>query len=528
MELPRRSFLKASGAGLGAAALMNSSAGASQSSAPNVIVIMDDQHRADVSARAGFELDTTPLTDQLAGDGVWFDRAYTTSPLCSPARTSMLTGRWPSAHRVRENPGAQSAVFDADLPGVLREAGYVTALVGKNHTYLQDHDLDYTELYGHTGALHDRTTAEQRAFDTWLRNLRHRTATEPTPFPLELQCPHRIVSGAQRWIDSVRQQRPFFLWMSFPEPHNPYQVPEPYFSLFPPDDLPPTRHGVGSLERKTYPWRYLRLLGETGDPEYADSIPRARSNYFGMLRLIDDQLQRFVGFLEQRRLLDNTLVFIVSDHGDYVGEHGLLRKGAGVPELLTRVPLIAHGPGIASHRGPHPAHVSLADMFPTICEAIGTPLPQGVQGRSLWPMLTGNHYPDDEFTSAYVEQGIGGLPYTPSDVGQPLPGLGGADGWSNFDELNEVTMSGQLRAVSCDEWKLVSDVLGENRLYHLPTDPGEMRDLSGQTRHTEVHARLLRELNAWMIRAEDPLPVPAEGYPRKRDPRNYVSPYRNR
>ncbi|WP_051899012.1 sulfatase family protein [Sciscionella sediminilitoris] len=489
---------------------------------PNIVVIMADQQRADLCAREGFPLDTTPFTDELAGEGTWFDRAHTTSPLCCPARTSLLTGRYPSAHRVRENPAAHEAVFAADLPGLLRDSGYATGLSGKNHSYLRAADLDHFADYSHVGAV-DPGTAREREFDEWLLHLRHRTHPEPTPFPLELQCPHRIVSDAQRWLDSLSGQ-PFFLWLSFPEPHNPYQVPEPYFSMFPPEQLPPVRYGPEALREQPFAWRYLRTLGETGDPGYAASIDRARANYCGMLRLIDDQIRRFVTFLDQRGLRADTLLFITSDHGDYVGEYGLLRKGAELPELLTRVPFVVNGPGVATQRGPHPAHVSLADVFPTVCEAIGEPIPDGVQGRSLWPMLRGADYPAAEFASAYVEQGIGGLPYEAEDVPEPLPGLGGADGWSTFDELNAVTQSGSRRAIRCGDWKLVVDGAGSCRLHHLPEDPGELRDVSAE--HPGMLTELLRELVLWMLRTEDPLPLPHNGYRRKRDPRNYLAPYR--
>src|SRR5690348_18493662 len=101
---------------------------------------MTDQHRADVHARNGFPLDTMPFVDGLAANGVWFDRAYTTSPLCCPARTSLLTGRWPSAHRVTQNPAASLAVYGTDLFQVAKRAGYATALIGKNHTYLTGSD----------------------------------------------------------------------------------------------------------------------------------------------------------------------------------------------------------------------------------------------------------------------------------------------------------------------------------------------------------------------------------------------------
>ena len=118
-------------------------------------------------------------------------------------------------------------------------------------------------------------------------------------------------------------------------------------------------------------------------------FPERGQTYFGMLRLIDDQVKRFVEFLEARQLRDDTIIVFVADHGDFVGEYGMVRKGPELPECLARIPMFWTGPGITASAEPHDAHVSLIDVMSTLCEAIGVPLPDGVQGRSLWPLLTG-------------------------------------------------------------------------------------------------------------------------------------------
>jgi arylsulfatase A-like enzyme len=494
----------------------------------NVVVIMTDQHRADVCAREGFALDTTPHLDALAGEGAWFDHGYTSSPLCCPARTSLLTGRFPAAHRVTTNPAMRLAVADDDLFSTARALGCATALIGKNHTWVTKDDVDTFVEFMHGGQISGPRTDAEAEFDTWLSGLRHRTTTEPTPFPVELQNPVRIVDHAQDWISSLEPDQPFALLLSFPEPHNPFQAPEPYFSQFPVADLPPTDTDATALEDAPFSWRYLHALGRAGHEDYDGRVPRARASYFGMLRLIDEQVRRFTDFLDERHLRQDTLIVITSDHGDYVGEYGLVRKGAELPEVLTRVPLLITGPSIVAHQGPRPEHVSLVDIYPTICDALGAPIAPGVQGRSLWPLLTGTDDDRGEFRSAYVEQGMGGLPYTADDVPDPMPGLqdNGGRHAPSFDELNAVTQSGRRRMVRKDRWKIVADELGSVRLYDLETDPRELRDLTGEAGHAEVLVDLLTELASWMMRAEDPLPVPERGYQLKTDPRNHRAPYR--
>lgn len=476
---------------------------------PNLVIIMTDQQRADVSRREGFPLDTTPFLDSLAETGTWFNKAYTPMPACTPARVSMLTGRYPSTTHVRTNHNAEDVFYEADLIDVLHQQGYLTALSGKNHSYLKPEKMDFWFELTHSGGFGDERTDDEKGFDDYLAGLNHRADFEPAPFPLETQCPYRAVSAAINWLDTVNDQ-PFFLWLSFPEPHNPYQVPEPYFSMFPPESLPPTRSDVSALEDKSFKYHWTRQIGETAFPDYAEQLPRARANYLGMLRLIDDQIRRFVEFLDARGLRDNTVLLVLSDHGDFVGEYGLVRKGPELPEVLTRVPFFAVGPGIAQSDQPNPAHISLVDILPTFCELAGAEIPRGVQGRSLVPLLKEQPYPESEFRSAYAEHGFGGLHYTAEDTFDPskdgtFPGVA-------FDELNGWTQSGTMRMVRKGDWKLIIDMQGAGQLYHLPSDPVELENLYDRPEYASVQQELLTELVIWMLRVQDPLPYPRRRY----------------
>ena len=490
---------------------------------PNIVIIMTDQQRADLSAREGYPLDTTPFLDSLARSGTDFSKAYTSAPVCAPARVSLFTGRYPTATKVRTNHNIPDAVYTQDLVDVLKELGYRTALSGKNHSHLTADRLDYCCHFGHGGGQGSNRTEQEVAFDEYLTGLRHRTDPNPAPFPIECQGPYRAVSKACEWIDTV-QGSPFFLWLSFAEPHNPYQVPEPYFSMFPPHDLPPLQSGEDALADKGFKWQWLRAMWDEAIPEYAAQLDRTRSNYHGMLRLIDDQVRRFVEFLDGRGLRENTLLIFLADHGDFVGEYGLIRKGPELPECLTRIPMLLVGPGVTQGNGQREAHVSIVDIFPTLCDMLGVSLPDGVQGRSLWPMLTGTPYPEEEFQSVYAEHGFGGLYYDDSDDLDPRE-EGALGAGCTFDCLNTWTQSGAMRMVRKGDWKLTYDMNGHGQLYHLSEDPLELDDRYADPSVAGVRQEMLEELLTWTIRTQDPLPHPRRRYVMKRHPRNWASGY---
>ncbi|WP_419992588.1 sulfatase-like hydrolase/transferase [Streptomyces boninensis] len=476
-------------------------------SRPNIVLVMTDQQRAGFTAGSGFPMDTMPFTDALAARGTRFTQGYTPNPTCAPARTSLLTGRFPKVHGVRQNSATEHARYDEDLLDVLRAAGYSLHLAGKTHMYRGEKDFDsFNAPYWHVSGPGERTEAEQD-FDAWLDDLDHGVAAEPTPHPLESQLPYRIVSDAIEAVDERPgrdDDQPFFMWLSFPEPHNPYQVPEPYFSLFAEDELPDRVAGPEAARAKGGDWAWLQRLIEAKRPGYDDQWRRYRANYCGMLRLIDDQVRRFAEHLEAAGLAENTLFIGVADHGDYVGEYGLQRKGAGLPEVLVRIPYWISGPGVRAQHD-DTSLVSLVDLLPTLCELTGQEIPLGVQGRSLAPLLAGEAFPAGEFAEMYAEVGFGGIPYGPED----RPELHFPYGGPTFDELNSVTMSGHTKMLRRGRHKLTCDSEGRIELYDLEADPAELTDLAADPDHAGVRAELAEALLRWTIRTDDDLPQAA-------------------
>lgn len=223
--------------------------------------------------------------------------------------------------------------------------------------------------------------------------------------------------------------------------------------------------------------------------------------------MVDDQLRRFFSFLDREGIRENTVIVFTSDHGDYAGEYGTMRKGAGICEALTNVPLTVDGPGVRSSDGAHPMHTALWDLLPTLAEAAGAEIPHGVQGRSFWPVVTGSDYPGAEFDSVYLECGDGGVPYTEADA-------------SAIDTANrQYALTRVRRGIRMGDWKLVHDTSGAHsiELYDVAEDPAELNDVSD--RHPEKLDELKDEMFRWNGRL-DAFEHPDE--PRaKRNPHNW-------
>lgn len=411
-------------------------------------------------------------------------------------------------HGARTNSNIDDAHYSEDLVDVLRKQGYRIGLSGKNHSHVHHDRWDWASEFGHDHAHQKGQTEDEVKFDEWIKGLQHMASHEPTPFPLECQYPSRIVDQAQKWIGQPSED-PFFLWMSFPEPHNPYQVPEPYYSMFPSESLPNNESDETALKNKGERWLWLREQWKKTSEDFPAERERTRSNYHGMLRLIDDQVKRFVESLERSGKMDNTILVFTSDHGDFVGEYGLIRKGPDLPECLARIPFFVVGPGVTPGVRDS-AHVNLCDIMPTLCNAAGAKVPYGTQGLSLWPVL-GETTCHENFTSTYAEHGLGGNRFTTEEV-EEMKDPNAPPLQCTFDCLNNMTQSGASRMVRKGRWKLIADETGRQQLFDLQADPLELHDRIHDVGLRETLLDLQSELINWMIRLQDPLPEPKGKY----------------
>ncbi len=455
----------------------------SQLDKPNILFIMADQLRPDSLGCYGDAVAITPNIDRLAKDGVAFDNCYVQNPLCCPSRYSILTGRYPHCHGVRSNwyephPGETSFGHQ------LSRAGYRTGMIGKMHL-TPWHDRfgfdgriiaeakhnpglrdDYERFLNKHG--HRRTDLYDYSSKKFIRN---GTAMK-SRLPQELHIDSFVGRSACEYLRTAKE--PFCLVASFNGPHNPYDPPAPYDELFINKSLPPRNMGDGEVEKKPKEaYNYInRRLGRPykTDEMTDEQIHLTKAYYYANITLIDDWIGRIVETLKEQGLYENTVVVFMSDHGDLLGDHGLIFKQCFY-EQSVKVPLIIHAPALFP-AGRSPALVESIDLFNTLCDLAGVWPAEGVQSRSLLPLLGDPDLRDTHREAAFSENYFG-------------------------------------RLVRHENYKMVyypGKTYGE--LYDLDEDPGEQDNLWDKLEGSEIKTRLKDLLLDWSFASEDPLPIP--------------------
>ncbi|MBI3971988.1 MAG: sulfatase-like hydrolase/transferase [Chloroflexi bacterium] len=491
---------------------------------PNLLVIMCDQLRATALGLYGNPQVRTPHLENLAATGTLFRHAFTPYPVCVPARVALWTGRWPHLTGSRTNsvllqPG------EIHLPQLLRDAGYTTGLIGKNHCFTDGDLARYFDTYypaGHGGPAGDGGDPEIAAAREWVRGLEGRSAgivrragggngaayaAGISPYPIEKHGTWLIGEHADRFL-RVHRDRPFCAWVSIADPHTPYQVSEPYASLYRSAgvQLPPP-------EPPGYPGKpdRLRTFAELmGAPEVADDHLRfVLSIYYGMIGVIDDVVGRLMRTLDELGLREDTIVVFTADHGDYMTEHRLVRKGASLHDSLVRIPLLLSFPGKVPAETVSDDLVSLLDVFPTLTQLMHVPQPPGRSGRPLPLRPGGAEAPRRR--AIFAEHGLEGMPAMPAEARRALDRYQTEHGRPRPAPW-QVMANGKLKMVRTHEWKYVHAPNlpdSECELYNLVDDPGELVNLIDRPEHRERVHDIRRQLLDWAITTEDTLPPAA-------------------
>ncbi|MCD6520107.1 MAG: sulfatase-like hydrolase/transferase [Anaerolineae bacterium] len=385
---------------------------------PHILILMPDQLRADTLGCAGHPLIQTPNIDRIAQKGVLFANAHTVSPVCMPARASFVSGIYPHNHHLWQNAGSLPAK-DETFFHHLQQNGYFVGYVGKSHFYshkkglhLKEYEpymhargIDYIhETTGPWATLHTdsymtdywQSKAFLRAFRedyTWRAN-QPRQVVRPSPLPEEDFIDSYVGQKAVEFISTYNQKKPFCLFVGFPGPHEPWDAPGRYATMYDPAQVPAP---IPSAELEEMSWlpdqvreellaqlAYTRKLTPGMDEE---DIRRIRANYYGKISLIDHWVGEILQALEKRGWLDETMIVFWSDHGEMAGDHGFLFKQVFY-DGSVRVPLIISHPAVEGNRVSS-ALTEIIDVYPTLLEAIGAEPSQRCHGRSLWPLLQG-------------------------------------------------------------------------------------------------------------------------------------------
>ncbi|MFW6261665.1 MAG: sulfatase, partial [Spirochaetota bacterium] len=378
------------------------------SSRPNILFIMADQFRSDYYGAAGADFVRTPALDALAARGTRFTRAYTNSPVCSPARIGLATGLYPFRTGALDN-NSFSPLSHATYYQRLRDSGYRVGMVGKHDLAKNDrfkgrlglrpltYAFGFTDPHETAGKMeagklgepqcpYTHTLADRGLFETFLDDYRKRAktgwvkdASHDSILPTELYHDAYIGEHACRWLEEIDDDFPWHMFVSFIGPHDPFDPPSEYAERYRDEKMPPAiADELGNKPR----WHAERDV-ELSEEE----IARTRRQYCAEIELIDEYVGRMMETLERRGLLENTIVLFVSDHGEMLGDHGMYTKSVAY-EGATHIPLVVAGPGL--QRGAvSDALVGLIDLNPTLCELAGLDAQPGIDAQSFAPLLRG-------------------------------------------------------------------------------------------------------------------------------------------
>lgn len=444
---------------------------------PNIVILMTDSQGADMVGAYGLgdELQTKNL-DKLAESGVKFTKAYTSSPLCAPARGSLFTGMTPSNTGVVTN--GQSLMDNVKSMGqVFSEEGYNCAYIGKWH--LDGHDYfgtgecppgwDPEYWYDGRNYMDDMTDDEKvlwRKGLNSLEDLKNHNITEEFCWANK---------NSNKAIDYLQKEHedPFLLVVSYDEPHHPWICPPEYLETFQGYKYPLTETAFDDLSDKP---AHLKTWSES---IFGISEPKeyfSHDFYFASNSYVDYEIGRVVDEIKEK-YGDDTIIVYTSDHGEMHGAHRLKSKGPVAYEEITRVPFIISGPERLVKSGVNSTNVSHIDVMPTIMDYAGIPVTQNLSGGSLKEFIKDGK--TDEDRSVFME-------YTRYENGH--------DGFGAYNPY---------RCIKKGDWKLTIHLHNIDELYNLEADPGESKNLINEPEYKVIRNELFTELMNRMDETRD-------------------------
>jgi len=462
---------------------------------PNIIIIYTDQQRYDTLGVTGNAYIKTPNLDQLANSGTLFTNAFVTCPICVPSRISLFTGKYNHAN-LSYNNSRLICDNQMDFAGYLRKTGYRTGLSGKDHCFGRrlSESFDFVWEASHLG-FKEPASEDEVAINKY-RTGKFTVPFCEDPFPAEKNLTASIFNRGKQFIKESNEQ-PFFLWLSIPDPHPPYMVSEPFASMYRDVDFPGPVYGEDEMANKPYRQRMVVEMDKlTADYPTKKDFQKLVSIYYGMVSCIDQQVGLLLGFLKEEGLFENTIIVFTSDHGDYLGDHKMIRKGPHLYDSLTRVPLIFSFPGKIKQQVAD-CLVSNIDIFPTLFDIINLEQPDGINGRSFYDVVMGKSNKHREMV--FMEHGG---PGTVLQLGELSPDDQKRLKNSGNLHLCDEVYKGRTKGVRTEKWKLCITPNDVTELYNIESDPFELVNLANDDRYKEVICKLKGHILDWLIDTE--------------------------
>ena len=465
----------------------------------NILLIMSDQQRLDtVSAYKENKFCITPNIDQLASEGMKFNNAYTASPICAPSRASIATGLFPHNHGVIDN--FTELKEDIDLLGqCVHDAGYYCGYAGKWHvspskepTQCGFDDGKPFMGYAFPGSGVFKSLAFNQPPDNspnyYAEYLKENgfegvdvshcfMGNNPALQIQEMFCKHEgplestieyfVAQETNRLIQTATdKEKPFFIWVNFWGPHSPSIVPEPYFSMYNPDEIEEHPSYKEDFSDKPYGYYLSEKMWGLGDYGWK-GFQKIAARYYGHCTLIDDMVGMIVQKLKKLNVYDDTIIIYTADHGDCLGAHKLIEKGAFSFNEIYRVPLVVKGCGQTDCN----SLVYLHELMPTIVDIVGGHLKRKVDGESLKKLLTGEQ----------------------KDNGRT----------EVFGEFHDHFYRSRQRTVRDSEYVFSFNENERGELYDLKKDPYQLKNVCYDPEYAEVKKRYMKKLGDHLTETHD-------------------------
>jgi arylsulfatase A-like enzyme len=462
---------------------------------PNLLLFMTDQQRADSIGAFGNPLAVTPHLDALAAHGVRFTQAYSQHSACSQSRISMMTGWYPhvGGHRTLDY---LLQPWEPNVLATLREAGYFVAWPGvRGDTFAPGVTQTSTDFFGYTvsPSLEALAASHEDRFPEGHR-LRHafhigrlEGAAQLTPDEAAIRTAIELLEGPL--------PEPFALVITLFAPHPPFAVEEPWYSLHDRSRMPAPIGPGNSKPSFMKTWRDWAGLDRLEPADWAEII----ATYYGMVSRLDDQFGRVQSALERIGGADHTVTFTHTDHGEYLGDFGLVEKWpSGLDDCLVRNPLIVAGPGIEAG-AECSSLVEMIDLPATLCDFAGTTLDHPHFGRSLRPVLAEPARPHRE--AAYSEGGFRLDEESQNERPEGHPYL-----LKGNLQHEQPELVGRAVALRTQDWTFVYRSQEQDELYDRHRDPRELVNLAAKPAHDATCRELREQVLGWLVETSDVIP----------------------